>query len=829
MTDRRHERFDRSSTLTFNAASGLLLALVLFLPSALAQDKAQSNSGATTGGAAAPPSGEPAGAQKETPATAEPEPDAEQVAKERMEKAEKDALDAYSAAISDGKSKAAALAAAQDAAMDDGLDALAASDVARQIRDDYEEEPPDFGDNGMKSGGTGNSNTGKNGSGGANAAGGAQANTPEGQPARANPVNVLEATGLPSWTGRIEKPADTTEIPSIVVFGLNFSVEGPATWAVNPDGSVMLIDEISLPTGDGLAISVIRKSADASVIDTIGISAFDEDSGRYIPCNSVTYIYRPNGNTEIAAQSEGSGSSSEAQLMPGRNQQPQASPSPANGPPLPKSHGKVEFPSLPQGDTGTPTSEGGLYVKSPYGEFYFYLDENGDLKILTVNLEENPPPFTSGGNSASAEQLPAKPSGNAGVSPEGSSAAPSGAGHEPFSKLFNGLFVGAHNSSLVCKNVTPRPKTYQVQLGTITGTGVTKTGTSETATETINMRFFCPEVSYSSGKPAMTSGLGTAGEAPNSSPPSGANAAPGSSSSAASPSNKGGPPPASGQTGGSNRGSFIDDIDPFSLKNPALQAPLPEQWIEVKSFSFSASRPKPAPSRSGVTASGEPKPPAETAPLSWPSAFEKASASEPGATHGGVSFDFRSFGGANIANGNAPATAGFDGAVLFPLGNRVLVGPTAGFQWVGSSIVGTIGGGPPPSTFIDTSAGFKEGDFGGRIAFPFGGWQFGAEGGATVASADITQAEGVCLTSGCTASSTTTSNANIVGPLVGAYIFHSIFSHVGVFVEYDWNHLKYTTSSGSTGSSSGSRSIFDVENNGVVAGFAFTLGGHSAK
>src|SRR5579863_1886577 len=45
-----------------------------------------------------------------------------------------------------------------------------------------------------------------------------------------------------------------------------------------------------------------------------------------------------------------------------------------------------------------------------------------------------------------------------------------------------------------------------------------------------------------------------------------------------------------------------------------------------------------------------------------------------------VAFQLRGFGGATIVNGNSPSTAGFDGAVLFPLGNRVLVGPTAGFQ-----------------------------------------------------------------------------------------------------------------------------------------------------
>jgi hypothetical protein len=36
--------------------------------------------------------------------------------------------------------------------------------------------------------------------------------------------------------------------------------------------------------------------------------------------------------------------------------------------------------------------------------------------------------------------------------------------------------------------------------------------------------------------------------------------------------------------------------------------------------------------------------------------------------------------------------------VLFPLGNRVLIGPNAGYQWVDSTIIKAIGGNPPPST-----------------------------------------------------------------------------------------------------------------------------------
>jgi hypothetical protein len=189
---------------------------------------------------------------------------------------------------------------------------------------------------------------------------------------------------------------------------------------------------------------------------------------------------------------------------------------------------------------------------------------------------------------------------------------------------------------------------------------------------------------------------------------------------------------------------------------------------------------------------------------------------------------FRGFGGATTINGNSPSSAGFDGAVLFPLGNRVLVGPTAGFEWVDSAIVKTIGGGPPPSTFIHTSVGFKSGNFGGRIAFPFGEWQLGIHGGATVASSRITQAEGFCGTSStnptapptCTVTSSSTTHDTVVGPFVGGYISHSIFPHVGVFVEYDYRRLKDTKSS---------VSVFDLHSNDVVAGIVLSFGRHKVK
>ena len=185
-----------------------------------------------------------------------------------------------------------------------------------------------------------------------------------------------------------------------------------------------------------------------------------------------------------------------------------------------------------------------------------------------------------------------------------------------------------------------------------------------------------------------------------------------------------------------------------------------------------------------------------------------------------VSFQFRGFGGASFVNGNTPATAGFDGAVLFPLGNFVLVGPTAGFQWVNSSIVSSIGSMTPGSTFGNTSVGFKEGNFGGQIGFHLSGWELGVRGGATVAGSTINQSAGFCGTetpTSCT-SSTTTTHDTVTGPFAGAYISHSIFSHVGVFVEYDYVRLE-DTKPNPTNPSGPAISVFALHNNAVFAGF----------
>jgi hypothetical protein len=214
--------------------------------------------------------------------------------------------------------------------------------------------------------------------------------------------------------------------------------------------------------------------------------------------------------------------------------------------------------------------------------------------------------------------------------------------------------------------------------------------------------------------------------------------------------------------------------------------------------------------------------------LAAPGSSSQTSMSTTGA---GIQFQLRGFGGASFINGSTPSAAGFDGAVLFPLGNRLLVGPTAGFQWIDSSIVKTIGSTTPGSTFIHTGAGFKAGNFGGRIAFPLGGWQLGIHGGATVASSAITQAQGFCggtgptAPPGCTVTSTTTTHDTVTGPFVGGYISHSIFSHVGVFVGYDYSQLKIT---GPSSSSSGASSTLNLHSNIVVAGVVLSFGRHHA-
>jgi len=197
------------------------------------------------------------------------------------------------------------------------------------------------------------------------------------------------------------------------------------------------------------------------------------------------------------------------------------------------------------------------------------------------------------------------------------------------------------------------------------------------------------------------------------------------------------------------------------------------------------------------------------------------------------SIQLRGFGGVSFINGNTPASAGFDGAVLFPLGNRILVGPNAGFQWVDTSLIRMIGSMTAGSTFVNATGAFKNGNFGGQFGFSLSGYQLGLRAGATVAGSAITQKSGFCAapnatnpTGGCVVSSTTMTHDTVVGPFVGGYISHSIFSHVGVFVEYDYARLKDQTTSPTSGAKV---TVFDVHGNNLIGGFVVTFGRHAAK
>jgi hypothetical protein len=203
-----------------------------------------------------------------------------------------------------------------------------------------------------------------------------------------------------------------------------------------------------------------------------------------------------------------------------------------------------------------------------------------------------------------------------------------------------------------------------------------------------------------------------------------------------------------------------------------------------------------------------------------------------GTTGAGIQFQLRGFGGASLVNGNTPATAGFDGGVFFPLGNRISIGPTAGFQWINSSIVNSIGSQQPGSTFIHTGAGFKQGNFGGSVGFPFGGFQLGIQGGATVANSTITQQFGFCglgnatSPAGCTVFSSTTTHDTLVSPFVGGYISHSIFSHLGVFAGYNYHFGLKDTKPNATNPTGPPVTILNLHYSDAVAGLYFTFGRH---
>jgi len=73
----------------------------------------------------------------------------------------------------------------------------------------------------------------------------------------------------------------------------------------------------------------------------------------------------------------------------------------------------------------------------------------------------------------------------------------------------------------------------------------------------------------------------------------------------------------------------------------------------------------------------EPAPPHPATPTTTatPPAPSSSSQTSMSTTGSGIQFQLRGIGGVSFINGNTPATAGFDGAVLFPLGSRISIGP----------------------------------------------------------------------------------------------------------------------------------------------------------
>lgn len=156
----------------------------------------------------------------------------------------------------------------------------------------------------------------------------------------------------------------------------------------------------------------------------------------------------------------------------------------------------------------------------------------------------------------------------------------------------------------------------------------------------------------------------------------------------------------------------------------------------------------------------------------------------------GIHVEVRTFGGIGFINGNNPAAAGVDGDVRFHLWNELIIAPTAGVQWLGSSQVQMLGGGTPPATFINTSDGSWIGNFGGELAHPIRKFEVGVRGGAAVVRSSITQVSGFCtITGGCSVSSSTKTHSTGVGSFVAGYASYSICPHFGVFAEYDHHFL----------------------------------------
>jgi hypothetical protein len=199
-----------------------------------------------------------------------------------------------------------------------------------------------------------------------------------------------------------------------------------------------------------------------------------------------------------------------------------------------------------------------------------------------------------------------------------------------------------------------------------------------------------------------------------------------------------------------------------------------------------------------------------------------------------MQFQVSPYGGATFGNGNTPATFGVNSALAFPLGNVISFAPTTGFQVINDSIVNSSGSHQTGSTFIDTSASFKKVKIGADLHFTFGRsreFEFAAGGGATVADATTTQQMGFCagtggsLPPGCNVLSKTTTNNWVWGPSAETSISRRLNSHLAFQSQYNWTHLKKDVTGGTGGTTTtGTQTLFDVNQNTVTGGFTFYVG-----
>ena len=201
--------------------------------------------------------------------------------------------------------------------------------------------------------------------------------------------------------------------------------------------------------------------------------------------------------------------------------------------------------------------------------------------------------------------------------------------------------------------------------------------------------------------------------------------------------------------------------------------------------------------------------------------------------HGSLNLRVTPYGGVSFFNGNTPATFGIDTALSIPLRNRISFAPTTGFQVINDSPVNSIGSHQTGSTFADTSAKFKKVKITADLHFPFSRdheFEFSAGGGATVADATTTQKSGFCagtggsLPPGCNVLSTTTNNYWVWGPIAEAAVSRRLSSHLAFQSQYTWSHLKKDVTGGSGSTTTGTQTLFDVNQNIITGGFTFYVG-----